>query len=232
MTVSADLSGITIGAAQAAAENMEAMRTLPSNVQVIHGGDAEIVGDLMSGFAMALVVGVLCVYCVLVLLFRDFLQPVTILSAIPLSIGGAFLALLIAGAELSVPAMIGLIMLMGIVTKNSILLVDYAIMGREKDGLPMYEALVDACHKRARPIVMTTLAMIAGMAPIALGLGADASFRQPMAIGVIGGLITSTMLSLLVVPIVFSYVDGVERWLGRLVGHRNKETLQPQITGA
>jgi len=232
VTGSADLSGITIGAAQAAAENMEAMRTLPSNVQVIHGGDAEIVGDLMSGFAMALVVGVLCVYCVLVLLFRDFLQPVTILSAIPLSIGGAFLALLIAGAELSVPAMIGLIMLMGIVTKNSILLVDYAIMGREKDGLPLYEALVDACHKRARPIVMTTLAMIAGMAPIALGLGADASFRQPMAIGVIGGLITSTMLSLLVVPIVFSYVDGVERWLGRLVGHRNKETLQPQITGA
>ncbi len=189
-------------------------------MQVIQGGDAEIVGDLMSGFAMALVVGVLCVYCVLVLLFRDFLQPVTILSAIPLSIGGAFLALLIAGSELSVPAMIGLIMLMGIVTKNSILLVDYAIMGREKDGLSLYDALVDACHKRARPIVMTTLAMIAGMAPIALGLGADASFRQPMAIGVIGGLITSTMLSLLVVPIVFTYVDGFERLVGRMVGHR------------
>ena len=232
VTVSADLSGTTIGAAQAAAANLEAMRTLPSNVSVIEAGDAEIVGDLMSGFAMALVVGVLCVYCVLVLLFRDFLQPVTILSAIPLSIGGAFLALLIAGSELSVPAMIGLIMLMGIVTKNSILLVDYAIMGREKDGLSLYDALVDACHKRARPIVMTTLAMIAGMAPIAMGLGADASFRQPMAIGVIGGLITSTMLSLLVVPIVFTYVDGVERWLGKLVGHRPKETLQPQVTGA
>ena len=232
VVVSADLGGTTLGAAQAAAADLEAMRTLPSNVSVIEAGDAEIVNDLMSGFAMALVVGVLCVYCVLVLLFRDFLQPVTILSAIPLSIGGAFLALLIAGAELSVPAMIGLIMLMGIVTKNSILLVDYAIMGREKDGLPLYEALVDACHKRARPIVMTTLAMIAGMAPIALGLGADASFRQPMAIGVIGGLITSTMLSLLVVPIVFSYVDGFERWLGKLVGHRTKEMLQPQITGA
>jgi multidrug efflux pump subunit AcrB len=231
VVVSADLGGTTLGAAQAAAANLEAMRTLPSNVSVIEAGDAEIVNDLMSGFAMALVVGVLCVYCVLVLLFRDFLQPVTILSAIPLSIGGAFLALLIAGAELSVPAMIGLIMLMGIVTKNSILLVDYAIMGREKDGLPLYEALVDACHKRARPIVMTTLAMIAGMAPIALGLGADASFRQPMAIGVIGGLITSTMLSLLVVPIVFSYVDGFERWLGNLAGQRTKETLQPQITG-
>ena len=232
VVVSADLGGTTLGAAQAAAADLEAMRTLPSNVSVIEAGDAEIVNDLMSGFAMALVVGVLCVYCVLVLLFRDFLQPVTILSAIPLSIGGAFLALLIAGAELSVPAIIGLIMLMGIVTKNSILLVDYAIMGREKDGLPLYEALVDACHKRARPIVMTTLAMIAGMAPIALGLGADASFRQPMAIGVIGGLITSTMLSLLVVPIVFSYVDGFERWLGKLVGHRTKEMLQPQITGA
>lgn len=115
--------------------------------------------------------------------------------------------------------MIGLVMLMGIVTKNSILLVDYAIMGREKNGLSMYDALVDACHKRARPIVMTTVAMIAGMMPIALGLGADSSFRRPMAFAVIGGLITSTALSLLVVPVVFTYVDGFERrvrrWLGR-----------------
>lgn len=218
--VSADLGGTTLGSAQAAAAELDAIRNLPSSVQVIEASDAEIVSDLMSGFAMAIVVGLLCVYCVLVLLFRDFLQPVTILSAIPLAIGGAFLALLLAGSELSVPAMIGLVMLMGIVTKNSILLVDYAIMGRERDGLSLYDALVDACHKRARPIIMTTLAMIAGMAPIALGLGADASFRQPMAVAVIGGLITSTMLSLLIVPIVFTYVDGFEQWMGRLVGRR------------
>lgn len=228
VTISADLGGTTLGAAQAAAADLDAIRSMPASVVMIEAGDAEIVGDLMSGFAMAIVVGLLCVYCVLILLFRDFLQPLTILSAIPLSIGGAFLALLLAGSELSVPAMIGLIMLMGIVTKNSILLVDYAIMGREKDGLPLYEALVDACHKRARPIIMTTLAMIAGMAPIALGLGADASFRQPMAVAVIGGLLTSTILSLLVVPIVFTYVDGFEQWLGRLVGHRAQSTPQSQ----
>lgn len=225
VVVSADLSGTTLGAAQAAAAELDAIKNLPSSVHVIEAGDAEIVNDLMSGFAMAMVVGVLCVYCVLVLLFRDFLQPVTILSAIPLAIGGAFLALLVAGSELSVPAMIGLVMLMGIVTKNSILLVDYAIMGREKDSLSMYDALIDACHKRARPIVMTTLAMIAGMTPIALGLGADASFRQPMAVAVIGGLITSTMLSLLIVPVVFTYVDGFDRWLARLVGQRPQSAL-------
>ena len=102
--------------------------------------------------------------------------------------------------------MIGLVMLMGIVTKNSILLVDYAVLAMRERGLALHEALLDACHKRARPIVMTTAAMVAGMLPIALGLGADASFRQPMALAVIGGLITSTALSLLVVPVVFVYV--------------------------
>lgn len=195
-------------------------------MKVIEAGDAEIVAELGMGFAMALVVGVLCIYCVLVLLFGDFLQPVTILSAIPLSIGGAFLALLIGNSLLSVPSMIGLVMLMGIVTKNSILLVDYAVMGRKKDGLSLHEALVDACHKRARPIVMTTIAMVAGMLPIALGFGADSSFRQPMAVAVIGGLITSTALSLLVVPVVFTYVDGFERRLAKLFHRRPPE---PQL---
>ena len=154
----------------------------------------------------------------LVLLFGDFLQPLTILSAIPLSVGGAFVALLVANSELNLPAMIGFVMLMGIVTKNSILLVDYAIMGREHQGLSLREALIDACHKRARPIVMTTVAMVAGMSPIALGLGADSSFRQSMAVAVIGGLLTSTLLSLLVAPVVFSYVDGFGRRLRRLAG--------------
>jgi multidrug efflux pump subunit AcrB len=151
------------------------------------------------------------VYCVLVLLFHDFFQPMTILSAIPLSVGGAFIALLLSRGMLSLPSMIGLVMLMGIVTKNSILLVEYTVMGIKERGLSMNEALLDACHKRARPIIMTTVAMVAGMLPIALGLGADASFRQPMAIAVIGGLITSTALSLLVVPVAFTYVNGLER---------------------
>jgi len=153
---------------------------------------------------------------VLVLLFKDVLQPVTILAALPLSLGGAFIALLAAGKSFSMPSLIGLIMLMGIATKNSILLVEYAVMARREHGLSRLDALLDACHKRARPIVMTTIAMGAGMLPIALGHGiADPSFRSPMAIAVIGGLITSTFLSLLVIPVVYTYMDDFEHLIGR-----------------
>jgi multidrug efflux pump subunit AcrB len=142
------------------------------------------------------------------------MQPLTILAALPLSLGGAFVALLITNSAFSMPSLIGLIMLMGIATKNSILMVDYAIIARHQ-GMSRWDALMDACHKRARPIFMTTLAMGAGMLPIALGWGADPSFRQPMAVAVIGGLITSTFLSLLVIPVVFTYVDDLAQWSGR-----------------
>jgi len=211
--VNADLGGMPLGEALAAAMELPSVKGMPSSVKLIETGDAEIAGELASGFGMAIVVGVLCVFSVLVLLFKDFLQPVTILSAIPLSLGGALVALLVARSELDVPAMIGLVMLMGIVTKNSILLVEYAVVGMRERAMSLRDALIDACHKRARPIVMTTVAMIAGMLPIALGLGADASFRQPMATAVIGGLLTSTALSLLVVPVVFTYVNGFEQWV-------------------
>jgi hydrophobe/amphiphile efflux-1 (HAE1) family protein len=220
VNVSADLNGTPLGAALAQARASPAITGLPDNVRMITTGDAEFATELLRGFNLALITGFLCIFCVLVLLFRDFLQPVTILSAIPLSAGGAFFALLIGNIELGVPAMIGLITLMGIVTKNSILLVDYAIINTRERGMPMHEALVDACHKRARPIVMTTLAMIAGMTPIALGLGEDSSFRQPMATAVIGGLITSTALCLLVVPVVFVYVARFEGWVGRVSRRR------------
>jgi multidrug efflux pump subunit AcrB len=136
-------------------------------------------------------------------------QPVTILGALVLSIPGAILALFVTGTDLSMPAMIGMIMLMGIATKNSILLVEYSIMAQRAFGMGRVEALLDACHKRARPIIMTTLAMGAGMLPIALGFGTDPSFRAPMAIVVIGGLITSTFLSLLVIPVLYEVVDDV-----------------------
>jgi len=144
-----------------------------------------------------------------VLLLKDFLQPLTILVALILSVPGAFLALYLTGSALSMPPMIGLIMLMGIATKNSILLVDYVILARAEYGLNRWDAVIDACKKRARPIVMTTIAMGAGMLPIALGWGSDPSFRSPMAIVVIGGLISSTFLSLLVIPVVFTYVDDL-----------------------
>ena len=132
---------------------------------------------------------------------------------VPLAAGGAFGALLVTGLDISLSVLIGLILLIGIAVKNSILLVDYAVIAEKQHGLSRHEALMDACHKRARPVIMTTLAMGAGMLPIALGFTADASFRMPMAVAVIGGLITSTVLSLIVVPAAFTLVDDVEEWV-------------------
>jgi len=165
-----------------------------------------------------------------VLLFHDFLQPLTILGALPLSLGGAFVALLVTGSSFSMPSVIGLLMLMGVVTKNSILLVEYAIIARRDRGMNRLEALVDACHKRARPILMTTIAMGAGMLPIALGFGADPSFRAPMAITVIGGLLTSTVLSLLVIPVVFTYVDDVLEGLKKAMGKLKQQPAGTQAS--
>jgi multidrug efflux pump subunit AcrB len=174
-----------------------------------------------------------------VLLFKDLLHPVTILAALPLSLGGAFIGLLIAQKSFSMPSLIGLVMLMGVATKNSILLVEYAIVARRDHGLTRWEALLDACHKRARPIVMTTIAMGAGMMPIAIGLGAaDPSFRSPMAVAVIGGLITSTFLSLLVIPVVFTFVDDAAQLMSRLFnkrkapGKKEKSLIAPKSQSA
>ena len=210
-----ELNQQPLGEVEQRALALPSLKQLPPGVTRASVGDAEAMGELVEGFALAMLTGVLCIYAVLVLLFHDFVQPVTILSALLLSIPGAFLALFVTGMDLSMPAMIGLIMLMGIATKNSILLVDYIILARRDHGLPRAEAIIDACRKRARPIVMTTIAMCAGMLPIALGIGVDPSFRAPMAIVVIGGLITSTFLSLLVIPVVFTYVDDLVQELRR-----------------
>ncbi|UYB52952.1 efflux RND transporter permease subunit [Xanthomonas sp. AM6] len=207
VNLSVELNGLPLGDVEAAAEALPSLRTLPKGVSVASTGDAEAMGELAAGFAVAMLSGVLCVYMVLVLLLKDFAQPLTVLVALVLSVPGAFVALLVTGSTLSMPSMIGLIMLMGITTKNSILLVDYIVIARRDHGLDRLDAIVDACRKRARPIVMTTIAMGAGMLPIAIGLGADPSFRSPMAIGVIGGLITSTVLCLLVIPVAYSYMD-------------------------
>ncbi|MBX7228835.1 MAG: efflux RND transporter permease subunit [Burkholderiaceae bacterium] len=205
-----ELSGLPLGEVTKAVAELPSIKNLPAGVKQTEIGDAEVMGELFASFALAMLTGVLCIYIVLVLLFKDFLQPVTILAALPLSLGGAFLGLLIAQKSFSMPSLIGLIMLMGIATKNSILLVEYAIVARRDLKMNRWDALIDACHKRARPIVMTTIAMGAGMLPIAIGWGsADPSFRSPMAVAVIGGLITSTFLSLLVIPVVFTYIDDV-----------------------
>jgi multidrug efflux pump subunit AcrB len=211
-----ELSGAPLGDVTAAVAKLPSLQNLPAGVKQVEIGDAEVMGELFASFGIAMLTGVLCIYIVLVLLFKDFLQPVTILVALPLSLGGAFVALLIADKAFSMPSLIGLIMLMGIATKNSILLVEYAIMARRDHGMSRWDALLDACHKRARPIVMTTLAMGAGMLPIAASWGvADGSFKSPMATAVIGGLVTSTFLSLLVIPVVFSLVDDLQAWVKR-----------------
>ena len=214
-----ELNGQPLGDIERQALALPSLQSLPPGVMQTTVGDAEAMAELFESFGLAMLTGVLCIYVVLVLLLKDFIQPVTILAALVLSIPGAFLALFITQTALSMPSMIGLIMLMGIATKNSILLVDYVVLARKEHGLSRREAVLDACRKRARPIIMTTIAMGAGMMPIALGLGVDPSFRAPMAIVVIGGLITSTFLSLLVIPVVFTGIDDlmtlVGRWLRR-----------------
>lgn len=210
-----ELGGRPLGEVFADAMALPSLMNLPAGVARAELGDTKEMQALFASFGLAMAIGLLCIYMILVLLFHDFLQPITILGALPLSIGGAFVALLATGMSFSMPSLIGLLMLMGVVTKNSILLVEYAITAR-RQGLERNAALIDACHKRARPIVMTTIAMTAGMLPIALGWGSDPSFRAPMSIAVIGGLMTSTLLSLLVIPAVFTYIDDLETWLGKM----------------
>jgi len=198
-----------------AVKSVPTMQQLPSAITIIDQGQAENMADLFSGFIIAMSVGVVCILGVLILLFGRLLQPFTILMALPLSIGGAFVGLVITNSSLSMPSMIGFIMLMGIATKNSILLVDYALIA-QRQGLARFEAIVDACRKRARPIIMTTIAMGAGMLPLVFGWGdADPTFRRPMAAAVLGGLVTSTLLSLVVIPVVYTLMDDLSGWFAK-----------------
>lgn len=218
-TITGELAGVALSDATAAVNALPIMKDLPDGVEQQLTGDAESNAELGQGFAFAIVTGILLMYVVLVLLFGSFFHPITILAALPVSFGGAFFALLITGKSLSMPAFIGIIMLTGIAAKNSILLVDYAIMAL-RGGMNRHDALVDAAHKRARPIIMTTLAMGLGMLPIAMSFMPGTEFRSPMAIAVIGGLITSTALSLLFVPVVFSLIDGVKVRLERILDRK------------
>jgi multidrug efflux pump subunit AcrB len=210
ISVNVDLGNMSLGEATAMIDKLPSMQNLPAGVSKLDTGDAQYYTELVNAFLVAMFIGVLCVYVLLVLLFHDFVQPITILSAIPPSVGGAFIALWLFNFQLSVSSLIGMLTLMGIVTKNSILIVEYAVMARRDHGMTRHEAIMDACSKRARPIIMTTIAMGAGMLPIALGLSGDPSFRAPMGTAVIGGLVASTVLSLFVVPAVYTLVDDIE----------------------
>jgi len=215
-TVAADLVGTAaLGDATKKIYDLPVMKTLPKGVRVSPSGDAESLNELSEGFATAISAGLMMVYAVLVLLFGTFLQPITILFSLPLSIGGAIMALLLTGKQLTTPVWIGILMLMGIVTKNAIMLVEFAVEAI-RDGKPRHEAIIDAGMKRARPIIMTTIAMAAGMMPSALAFGAGGEFRSPMALAVIGGLLFSTVLSLIFVPAMFMMMDDVGQVFWRL----------------
>ena len=210
-----------------AVKGISSMQQLPASITIIDQGQAENMAELFSGFVIAMSVGVVCILGVLILLFGRILQPFTILMALPLSIGGAFVGLVITNSSLSMPSMIGFIMLMGIATKNSILLVDYALIAQRR-GLARFDAIIDSCRKRARPIIMTTIAMGAGMMPLVFGWGdADPTFRRPMAAAVLGGLVTSTLLSLVVIPVVYTLMDDLSGWFGKwLIPHgKDKESV-------
>ena len=226
--ITGELAGTTLGEMTIAVNALPAMTNLPEGVMQQASGDAESFQELGQGFAFAIITGILLMYVVLVLLFKSFIHPLTILFALPVSFGGAFLALLLTGKSLSMPALIGIIMLMGIAAKNSILLVDYAIIALER-GDSRRDALIDAAHKRARPIIMTTMAMVLGMLPIALALGEGTAFRSPMAIAVIGGLITSTAISLVFIPVVFNMMDTIKGWVRWVIGRafRNQRDADP-----
>jgi len=215
ITLTAELNGRPLGEVMSEVQALPSVKQLPAGVQFLNAGDAEVFVELFFGFAMAMLAGLVCIYMVLLLLFNHAIQPLTILTAVPLCAGGAFGALLVSGHMLSLPALIGLLMLIGIATKNSILLVDYAVMAEDEHGMSQHEALIDACRKRARPVIMTTLAMGAGMLPLAFGFSGDSSFRAPMAVAVIGGLITSTLLSLIVIPAAYSVLHDLGLWIAR-----------------
>jgi multidrug efflux pump subunit AcrB len=198
---------------------MKAMQ-LPDGVRFDVGGDAQQMDETMAGFGVALGIAVIFIYLVLASQFGSFLQPIAIMVSLPLSLIGVLVALLITKTTLNIFSIIGVVMLMGLVTKNAILLVDFANHG-QREGRSQFDALMEAGQVRLRPILMTTLAMIFGMLPMAIGMGEGGETQAPMGRAVIGGVITSTLLTLVVVPVAYTYLDSlgkrVAAWFRR--GH-------------
>jgi multidrug efflux pump subunit AcrB len=217
IVLGADFNSVKFSDAQKEVENLPTMKNLPDGIEKVTVGQEDFLQEMLINFTIAVVTGIFLVIGTLVLLYRRVFQPFTNLGSLLLAPGGAFLALLVTGYSISMPVFIGLLMLLGIVAKNSILLIDFAIEEMRR-GVDRETAILEAAHKRAQPIVMTTIAMIAGMIPISLGITGDSSFRAPMAIAVIGGLATSTLLTLLIVPAAFTMVDDIEAWLAPRIG--------------
>jgi HAE1 family hydrophobic/amphiphilic exporter-1 len=220
VTIGANLEGTLGEVTQGVQQRLKAV-TLPPGYQIVSGGQVKSQSEVFGSFAIAMMIAVMLMYLILVIQFGSFLDPLAILMSLPLSLIGVVLALIITGDTLNIMSLIGVILLMGIVAKNAILLIDFAKWTREQKGVPIREALIEAGAIRLRPILMTTLALIAGMIPVALGLGEGADFRAPLGRAVIGGTITSTVLTLFVIPTVYEILDGWRTSLGaRLRGRK------------
>ncbi len=212
VAVEANFQGIALGEAVNAVNKLPAFTNLPPGVTQQSSGSAKIMAEIFSRFGAALGLALMSIYAILVLLYNNFLYPIAIMAALPFCLGGALVALMVAQKPLGIYALIGIVLLMGVVTKNSILLVDYAIMNLQ-EGKKQREALLEAGLSRLRPIMMTSLATIAGIIPLALGIGAGSEVRQPMGVAILGGFTTSTLLTLVVVPVIFTYIDSFQRWI-------------------
>jgi hydrophobe/amphiphile efflux-1 (HAE1) family protein len=225
------MPGTELGTATERINAVAKSLNFPASVRIQEGGDAEIQGDINREFVKAMILGVVLMFCVLILLLGNLFQPMAILLSLPLSIGGVVIALLLTNRAISMPVIIGMLMLIGIVAKNGIMLVDFAVE-RVKHGKDRIDAIVDAGRMRARPIVMTTLAMGAGMLPSALGIGEGGEFRSPMAIAVIGGLIAATFLSLVFVPSYYIVMDDLARLFSWIFGRFIGASDEPKLAGS
>jgi multidrug efflux pump subunit AcrB len=231
LTIGADLApGIVSGVAQKQIDALPTMMNLPTGVNKLVLGQSKFQAEMINNFILAVIAGTFLVFAVLVLLYRRALPPFVNMGSLLLAPLGGLIALWATGNPVSMPVFIGILMLLGIVAKNSILLIDFALEEMGK-GVDVWTAVVDAGHKRAQPIVMTTVAMVAGMIPTALSLGGDGSWRAPMGIVVIGGLVLSTILTLLIVPAAFSLAVGIERYIGPRLG-RSLLTYRPGDDGS
>ncbi|MEH2207889.1 MAG: efflux RND transporter permease subunit [Nostoc sp.] len=212
VAVEANLQGLSLGEAVQTINKLPAMQNLPPGVVQQSSGSAKIMQDIFGRFGGALGLALMCIYAILVLLYNNFLHPLSIMAALPFCLGGALVALMVAQKPLGIYALIGIVLLLGIVTKNSILLVDYTIINMQ-EGKTQRQALIESGVSRLRPILMTSFATIAGILPLALGIGAGSEVRQPMGIAIMGGFTTSTLLTLVVVPVIFSYIDNLQTWI-------------------
>jgi hydrophobic/amphiphilic exporter-1 (mainly G- bacteria), HAE1 family len=215
ITVGANLEGRTLSQVSDAIHRGLAAVRVPPGVRIVEAGQAKDLSGVLGDIAATVGLAVLLMYLILVVQFGSFLDPLAIMLSLPLSLIGVVLALLLPGGQLDIMSILGVILLFGIVTKNAILLIDFAIWAQKKRGLSVRDALIEAGRIRLRPIMMTTVALVAGMLPVALGTGEGGDFRAGLGRAVIGGVITSTLLTLLVIPTFYEILDD---WRTRALG--------------